>query len=101
MHVCLSGGSGVIGAIPNVCPEICSGFEKAIEENDLPKISAVQRKIDVLMQIFSINSSYIATAKAGMQLMGVDVSSKCREPITSLKPEETDSLKAVLDRALN
>lgn len=101
MHVCLSGGSGVIGAIPNVCPEICSGFEKAIEENDLKKISQYQKKIDVLMKIFSINSSYIATAKAGMQLMGVDVSNKCREPIVSLKPEEIDPLKAVLDRALN
>ena len=71
---------------------------------DLPLSTATMNCLQLCLnnsKIFSINSSYIATAKAGMQLMGVDVSNKCREPIVSLKPEEIDPLKAVLDRALN
>lgn len=97
-HVLLSGGNGCIGGLSNLAPEIFSAWVKAINEQDLCKIEEYQRKVNALMELYTINTPFIPVMKKAMILRGVPIQEKCIEfsPITA---EQTAKVTAIMKKA--
>ncbi|MBU2703412.1 4-hydroxy-tetrahydrodipicolinate synthase [Sporomusaceae bacterium BoRhaA] len=97
-HVLLSGGNGCIGGLSNLAPETFSAWVKAINEQDLCKIEEYQRKVNALMELYTINTPFIPVMKKAMILRGVPIQEKCIEfsPITA---EQTAKVTAIMKKA--
>lgn len=94
----LSGGDGVIGGLSNVVPEICSAWMKAIREGDAAGIAAGQRKIDRLMDIYSVGSVFIPIIKEGARLRGIVDSNVCTFPMLPPTEAESGAIIEILSR---
>lgn len=94
----LSGGDGVIGGLSNVTPEICSAWMKAIREGDAAGIAAGQRKIDRLMDIYSVGSVFVPIIKEGARLRGIVDSNVCTFPMVPPTQAESEAIIEILSR---
>lgn len=95
-HNVLSGGDGVIGGLSNIVPEICASWMKAIREGDIAGIAAGQKKIDRLMDIYSVSSVFIPAIKEGVRLRGIVNSNTCTFPMIPPTEAESASIAAIL-----
>lgn len=95
-HNVLSGGDGVIGGLSNIVPEICAAWMEAIREGDTAGIAAGQKKIDRLMDIYSVGSVFIPIIKEGARLRGIVDSGVCTFPMLPPTEAESASIAAIL-----
>lgn len=94
----LSGGSGVIGGLSNIVPEICAAWMKAIREGDAAGIAGGQRRIDRLMDVYSVGSVFVPVIKEGARLRGIVNSNTCTFPMVPPTEEERDKIISILAR---
>lgn len=94
----LSGGNGVIGGLSNIVPEICAAWMKAIREGDAAGIAGGQRRIDRLMDVYSVGSVFVPVIKEGARLRGIVNSNTCTFPMVPPTEEERDKIISILAR---
>ena len=101
IHIALSGGTGCIGALSNLYPEIFSKWKLVIENNDINKISEIQRIVDKLMEIYDIGKPFIPALKKAMKLKGINIEEYCIEPFMKSTEEEVIKIKEIIKEVEN
>jgi len=97
--VTLSGGTGVIGGLSNLCPEIFAKWVKAFNEKDFDAFSQCQQTVNTLMEIYAIGSPYIPVMKRALNLRGLGISEFVTNPFIKCSPEQEIRLKEVMKNA--
>ncbi len=97
-HNVLSGGSGVIGGLTNVAPEVGAGWVKAFEENDIDKISYYQKQMDILAQLFEFGVPFVPLVKKAMMMRGIPMEDVCSQPLQKPTMEQVERIKAILGK---
>ena len=92
----MSGGDGVIGGLSNIFPELCSAWMSAIRSEDLGGMIAGQHRIDQLMEIYNISSTFVPVIKEAVRLRGIVKTSICTFPMTAPGVKEQDAILAIL-----
>lgn len=100
-RIALSGGGGCIGGLSNLYPEICSGYTRAINENDLDSLKVYQAKIDSLMDIYKIGNPFIPIVKKAMIMRGVAIKDVSTQPFLSATDLQTERIRLLLDKVDN
>lgn len=95
-HNVLSGGSGAIGGLTNVAPEIGSGWVKAIKEKDIESISYYQKQMDILAQMFEFGVPFVPLIKKAMVLRGIAMEDVCLPPLQKPTSDQVQSIKEIL-----
>lgn len=95
-HNVLSGGSGVIGGLTNVAPEIGSGWVKAFHENDIEKISYYQKQMDILAQLFEFGVPFVPLVKKAMIMRGIPMEDVCTPPLHNPTDDQISRIKDIL-----
>ena len=94
----LSGGSGIIGGLANVVPELCAAWMRAIRDGDADGIAAGQQRVDRLMDLYSVGGVFVPFIKEGARLRGLAKSSACSFPMVPPTEEESAAVRAILAR---
>lgn len=97
-HNVLSGGSGTIGGLTNVVPEIGSGWVKAFKENDIEKISYYQMKMNTLAKLFDFGVPFVPLVKKAMVLKGIPMEDVCLPPLQKPTEDQTELIKDILNK---
>lgn len=97
-HNILAGGAGSIGALSNLVPEICSGWVRAVNAADWSQIGAYQRKIDALMELYTIATPFMSTFRYALNLRGFPMSEYCRAPFLPLDETQRERTKTLLEQ---
>lgn len=97
-HNVLSGGSGAIGGLTNVAPEVGSGWVKAFKENDIEKISYYQKKMDILAKLFDFGVPFVPLVKKAMILKGIPMEDVCLPPLQKPTAEQIELIKDILNK---
>lgn len=95
-HNVLSGGSGVIGGLTNIAPEVGSGWVKAFRENDTERISYYQKQMDILAQLFEFGVPFVPLVKKAMIMRGIQIEDVCTHPLQSPTVEHIERIKSIL-----
>lgn len=70
-HTALIGGNGGISGLSNLFPELFSAWVKALKAQDMPKVTAIQRMVDSLMDVYSVGFPFVPAIKEGLVQKGV------------------------------
>ena len=91
-RVATRGGSGCIGGLSNLYPEICAAYTKAINDQDLEAIYRYQQKIDKLMDLYTYGTPFVPVIKKAMILRGVDIQDAYMKPLLPTNEEQTEKI---------
>ena len=97
-HNVLSGGSGVIGGLTNVAPEVGSGWVKAFRDHDIEMISCYQKQMDILAQLFEFGVPFVPLVKKAMVLRGIAMEDVCTPPLQKVTEDQISRIKDILRR---
>ncbi len=97
-HNVLAGGTGCIGALANLVPEICVDWVKGFATNDLAKVAANQQIINQLMSFYSICTPFMPAMKAALNLRGFRVQLDCTSPIKLPTDQQIAAIRALLTK---
>ena len=95
-HVATGGGSGAIGGISNLYPEICAEYTKAVNSGDRTAIYESQQKIDKLMDIYSIGIPFFPIIKKAMILRGIDIKDVSTAPYLPATEAQIEKVKKLM-----
>jgi 4-hydroxy-tetrahydrodipicolinate synthase len=95
----LAGGAGCIGGISNIVPQICGDWVKAYENKEFGKLMEIQKIINNLSQLYTIDNPFISVLKKGMMLVGVTMEDYVTEPFIRLSDEKTEIVKRILEES--
>ena len=95
-HVVSSGGHGAIGGISNLYPEICAEYVAAVNSGNQAEIFRTQRKIDKLMDIYSIGTPFFPIIKRAMMLRGVEITDVSTAPYLPATDEQVVAIKKLM-----
>lgn len=95
-HVVTSGGAGAIGGLANLYPEICAAYARAVNAGDFGEISAQQRRIDKLMDLYGLGVPFFPLLKEGMVQRGVRLQRHSTAPHLPATPEQAEALAALM-----
>ena len=99
VHNILCGGSGCIGGLSNLCPELFADWVKAINAKNMDEVARIQKIVDKLMDLYSIGTPFIPIMKKAMILHGVEMKDYCTKPFLPATEEQTEQIKAVMKEA--
>jgi len=94
-----AGGDGVLCGLTNVVPAVFSGLLKAFREKDFDGVLAAQRKISLLMNIYDVSSSFIASVKGAVAARGLPIGAYVKEPSGGLSATQIEKIAAFLSAA--
>lgn len=97
-HNVLSGGSGVIGGLTNVAPEVGAGWVKAFRENDIENISFYQKQMDILAKLFDFGVPFVPLVKKAMVLRGIPMEDVSTYPLQKPTKDQIQRIKDILDK---
>ena len=80
VHNILCGGSGCIGGLSNLCPELFADSVKAINAINMDEVARIQKIVDKLMALYPIGTPFIPIMKKAMILHGVEMKEYCTKP---------------------
>lgn len=95
-HNMLSGGNGCIGGLSNLYPEIFSRWVKAVNEQELQQIAAIQQIVDKMMDLYDIGTPFIPVIKKAMMLRGVPLQGFCTTPLLQPDDQQTQAIQKLL-----
>ncbi len=95
-HNVLSGGDGCIGGLSNLAPEVCSAWAAAVRHGDLEAVTAYQRKIDRLMDIYGVGVPFVPFIKRAMELRRIGIQSCATEPLPRAAAEDDRRLLEIM-----
>lgn len=93
-----SGGTGVIGGLSNLCPEIFAKWVKAANEKDYDTCVECQKKINILMGLYGIGSPYIPIMKHALNLRGLGISEFVTTPFIKCTDEQDKKLRILMKK---
>lgn len=96
LHNMLSGGSGCIGGLSNIYPELASAWVRAVDERNLKACENIQGIFDQLMEIYSVAEIFVPVIKEGVRNRGIEISIKCRNPLTPLTEKQKKHLSTIM-----
>lgn len=99
VHNILCGGSGCIGGLSNLCPELFADWVKAINAKNMDEVARIQKIVDKLMDLYPIGTPFIPIMKKAMILHGVEMKDYCTKPFLPATEEQTEQIKAVMKEA--
>lgn len=99
VHNILCGGSGCIGGLSNLCPELFADWVKAINAKNMDEVARIQKIVDKLMALYPIGTPFIPIMKKAMILHGVEMKEYCTKPFLPATEEQTEQIKAVMKDA--
>ncbi len=89
------GGAGSIGALSNMVPAFWASYVQAVKNNDAEKIAEGKRRIDDMMEFYSLESNPQKLIKEVLANMGLPISTHCHFPYD--QPLKEGSLKRALE----
>ena len=95
-----TGGSGCIGALSNLVPEIWSDLIKSTKEKDFDRMFKLSNLIHKLMPLYDLDCNFAHLFKRLMATRGVDISSKSIFPYDQLSDDVFEKGKEVLDKVV-
>ncbi|MBH1941797.1 dihydrodipicolinate synthase family protein [Mobilitalea sibirica] len=95
-HNVLSGGSGTIGGLSNVAPEVSTGWVKAFRNNDAMGMAFFQKQMDILAGLFEFGVPFVPLVKKAMMLRGIEMEDYCTPPLLRASEEQTVKIKEIL-----
>jgi len=95
-HVATGGGSGAIGGISNLYPEICAEYTKAVNSGDHAAICRSQQKINKLMDIYNIGTPFFPIIKKAMILRGIDIKDVSTAPYLPATEAQIEKVKKLM-----
>lgn len=98
VHNILSGGSGCIGGLSNLYPEVFAGWVKAINSKDADAMEAYQKKVDVMMDLYDIGTPFIPIMKKAMILRGVEMGEYTSRPFLKVSEAQEKAVREVMRR---
>ncbi len=99
VHNVMAGGSGCIGGLSNLAPELCSAWINAFKEDDLTCVTAIQKQIDQLMSLYLMGMPFVPFIKRAMTLRGLAIPEHCSFPSPEITADGGTAVKTVLERA--
>ena len=99
VHNILCGGSGCIGGLSNLCPELFADWVKAINAKNMDEVARIQKIVDKLMDLYPIGTPFIPIMKKAMILHGVEMKEYCTKPFLPATEEQTEQIKSVMKDA--
>jgi len=95
-RVVTSGGAGVIGGLSNLYPDICAAYMKAINSGDATEIATQQKKIDVLMDLYSLGTPFVPVLKAALAQKEIITEETCTAPIQKANGQQRAEVAKVI-----
>lgn len=99
VHNVMSGGAGCIGGLTNICPELFVRWTKAVNEQQWEKVSEIQKKVNVLMDLFDICSPFLTAVKRALKNSGVIEYEYGRAPLLPASDEEDQKIRELMKKA--
>lgn len=93
----LSGGSGCIGGLSNIYPELFAEWRDAVKHKDFEKVAMIQTKVDKLFELYSVGTPFIPIVKRAMILRGVEMEDYCTKPFLQATKAQTEKIKDIMD----
>ena len=97
-RVVTSGGAGVIGGLSNLYPEICAAYMAAINSGDAAEIAVQQRKVDLMMDFYTLGSPFVPILKSALKMRGLIGSDYCIPPVQPATPRQRGAIKQLMDQ---
>ena len=97
-HNVLSGGDGCISGTSNFAPTFCSGWVDAVKREDWDASAKYQQKMNRLMDIYSIGSSFVPVIKKAAQMCGVPISARSSFPFREPDEKQEKKLREILEQ---
>lgn len=97
VHNILSGGSGCIGGLSNLYPELFAAWRDAVNHKDMDQAAAIQKKVDKLFALYSLGTPFIPIVKKAMVLHGVELQDYCTKPLLQATEEQTEEIRKIMD----
>ncbi len=97
-HNVLSGGSGAIGGLSNVAPEVSTGWVKAFRENNPEGMAYYQKQMDILAGLFQFGVPFVPLIKKAMILRGIEMEEYCTPPLFQATSEQTVKIRDILSK---
>jgi len=96
----LSGGDGMIGGLSNIAPELFVDQYAAFKNNDIQKLMADQKKVNILAEIYDISQPFISAIKAGVSIVTEGtILSIARKPASELTEKQLSEVRKKLEQA--
>ena len=96
VHNVLAGGDGCIGGLSNVAPGLCRRWAESLRDNDLEAAAKIQRKVDRLMEIYTVGTPFVSYIKKAIALAGLPVPAYASFPFPSVSEEQEARLRRIL-----
>lgn len=96
-HNILSGGDGTVGGLSNVLPRLCADWVKAINCNDMEKVSWIQKTVNKAVKMYATTTPYIPAVKTAAMLLGITDNDHCRAPIISSDKDQKNKIKKIFE----
>lgn len=95
-----SGGSGCIGGLSNIVPEIWSDLVRATREQNFDRSMKLSTLIHELMPLYDLDSNFSLLFKKLMQHRGVQIPDRAIFPFNQMSDETYKKGEAILDKVL-
>ncbi|MDU2375236.1 dihydrodipicolinate synthase family protein [Anaerococcus vaginalis] len=92
-----TGGSGCIGALANLVPDLWADLIKATKEKKFEKVYELSTLIHKLMPLYDLDSNFSHLFKRLMGIRGVDISSKSIFPYNQLSEDIYEKGRKILE----
>lgn len=99
-HNVLAGGSGLVGGMPNLAPEIFTRWKQEVLSGDFTAIQNTQKIVNKMMVFFDICKPFVTSIKYALKMKGIIDSDTSRSGMVSATPEEAEKIEQVM-RELN
>lgn len=96
LHVMAGGGSGCVGGLSNICPEIFRDWSDAIYEGDTKGMEVGQRKANKLCRLLDMGLPFVPVIKRAMQMKGVEINDFVSFPFQTVMEEEEEGIRKIL-----
>ncbi|MGN9163988.1 dihydrodipicolinate synthase family protein [Tissierellaceae bacterium HCP3S3_D8] len=95
-HNVISGGSGCIGGLSNVYPELFADWVKAINEQNMIGVSRIQKIVDKMMALYDVGTPFIPILKKAMMLRGVEMEDYCTPPFLKATDKQVEMIRNII-----
>lgn len=95
-HNVISGGSGCIGGLSNLYPEVFADWVKAINNEDMKETERIQKVVNKMMDLYDIGKPFIPIMKKAMVIRGIKMEDYCTKPFLRATDEQTEKIKKVM-----
>lgn len=98
-HNVLAGGDGCIAGLSNLYPGLAHAWVEAFAHEDLAQVGRIQRKIDILMEIYQVGKPFVPYIKAAMEVTGVLDGAASSFPFPEAEEADKEAILRILKKA--